>query len=104
RRRRHTRFAREWSSDVCSSDLLELPDVESRRGTEILEEAFGGKGAGATGSVVFRAEAGVHDPEVRAAMTSLFDEIESIEGLSVRSEERRVGKGWRVQVDGVDIK
>ncbi|HEY8524334.1 MAG TPA: MMPL family transporter [Acidimicrobiales bacterium] len=64
---------------------LELPDVESRRGTEILEEAFGGKGAGATGSVVFRAEAGVHDPEVRAAMTALFDEIESIEGLSVTS-------------------
>src|SRR5690606_39787585 len=92
-RRRHTSFSRDWSSDVCSSDLLgtetrtelELPDVESRRGTEILEEAFGGKGAGATGSVVFRAEAGVHDPEVRAAMTALFDEIESIEGLSVTS-------------------
>src|SRR6266511_5020534 len=23
-RRRHTRFSRDWSSDVCSSDLLEL--------------------------------------------------------------------------------
>src|SRR5690606_19978943 len=25
-RRRHTRFSRDWSSDVCSSDLLENPD------------------------------------------------------------------------------
>src|SRR5690606_40149184 len=24
-RRRHTRFSRDWSSDVCSSDLLGLP-------------------------------------------------------------------------------
>src|SRR6266511_5461884 len=28
-RRRHTRFSRDWSSDVCSSDLEHL-DVESR--------------------------------------------------------------------------
>src|SRR5690606_23898988 len=25
-RRRHTRFSRDWSSDVCSSDLKEYPD------------------------------------------------------------------------------
>src|SRR5690606_40506743 len=24
-RRRHTRFSRDWSSDVCSSDLVKLP-------------------------------------------------------------------------------
>src|SRR6266511_4559478 len=24
-RRRHTRFSRDWSSDVCSSDLFSLP-------------------------------------------------------------------------------
>src|SRR5215510_2944908 len=27
-RRRHTRWPRAWRSDVCSSDLLELGDVE----------------------------------------------------------------------------
>src|SRR5690606_18471566 len=32
-RRRHTRFSRDWSSDVCSSDLL--------AGTETLEAATG---------------------------------------------------------------
>src|SRR5690606_40114707 len=30
-RRRHTRFSRDWSSDVCSSDLLpDLPAVDLR--------------------------------------------------------------------------
>src|SRR5690606_39457636 len=28
-RRRHTRFSRDWSSDVCSSDLLFLPPRRS---------------------------------------------------------------------------
>src|SRR6266700_5427456 len=27
-RRRHTRFSRDWSSDVCSSDLLVLPQFD----------------------------------------------------------------------------
>src|SRR5690606_40085619 len=26
-RRRHTRFSRDWSSDVCSSDLLEIVEL-----------------------------------------------------------------------------
>src|SRR5215475_489196 len=29
-RRRHTRFSRDWSSDMCSSDLQELPDIAYR--------------------------------------------------------------------------
>src|SRR5690606_39829056 len=27
-RRRHTRFSRDWSSDVCSSDLISIPYQE----------------------------------------------------------------------------
>ena len=42
-----------------------LPDVESKRGADILEEHFGGLGAGPVGTVVFRAEQGVDDPAVR---------------------------------------
>src|SRR5215475_2348199 len=30
-RRRHTRFSRDWSSEVCSSDLASSPSGESRR-------------------------------------------------------------------------
>src|SRR5690606_12927570 len=34
-RRRHTRFSRDWSSDVCSSDLIYL--VEDEADVEVLE-------------------------------------------------------------------
>src|SRR5690606_40998165 len=30
-RRRHTRFSRDWSSDVCSSDLLPWPATQATR-------------------------------------------------------------------------
>src|SRR5436309_8276949 len=29
-RRRHTRFSRDWSSDVCSSDLTDAPSAHAR--------------------------------------------------------------------------
>src|SRR6266498_5514620 len=35
-RRRHTRCGRDWSSDVCSSDLLDLREVERREGEVLL--------------------------------------------------------------------
>src|SRR5690606_39734489 len=38
-RRRHTRFSRDWSSDVCSSDLF-YPR-ERKPGNLALEESFG---------------------------------------------------------------
>ena len=44
-----------------SSDFT-LPDVESKRGVDILEDQFGGQGAGQVGNIVFRAEQGVEDP------------------------------------------
>src|SRR5690606_40794249 len=36
-RRRHTRFSRDWSSDVCSSDLLELRNVSVKEYDPLLE-------------------------------------------------------------------
>src|SRR5690606_40107106 len=39
-RRRHTRFSRDWSSDVCSSDLLMLACIGLRLG---LDPAVGGQ-------------------------------------------------------------
>src|SRR5258707_10247048 len=35
-RRRHTRYWRDWSSDVCSSDLHALPAVVLQRGPLVL--------------------------------------------------------------------
>jgi RND superfamily putative drug exporter len=52
-----------------------LPDVESQHGFDLLEEDFGGAGAGITGSIVFKADQGVADPAVKAAMEKLFTEI-----------------------------
>src|SRR5690606_39632880 len=34
-RRRHTRFSRDWSSDVCSSDLPPAALKDSRRGSNL---------------------------------------------------------------------
>jgi RND superfamily putative drug exporter len=63
-----------------------LPDVESRRGFDILDEHFTDSAAGGEGgTIVFRAEQGVNDPEVQAAMTEFFDEASQIEGITVVS-------------------
>ncbi|MGH2641694.1 MAG: MMPL family transporter [Actinomycetota bacterium] len=63
-----------------------LPDVESRRGFDILDEHFAGSGAGGEGgTIVFRAEQGVTDPEVQRAMSAFFDEASGIEGITVTS-------------------
>src|SRR5690606_39355880 len=41
-RRRHTRFSRDWSSDVCSSDLEgELEGLDARVAEALVEEASG---------------------------------------------------------------
>jgi putative drug exporter of the RND superfamily len=62
-----------------------LPDVESSRGFDIIEEHFGGRGAGSGGTVVFRTDAGVTDPTVQAEMTAFLAAVDEIEGLTVTS-------------------
>jgi putative drug exporter of the RND superfamily len=63
-------------------DEFNLPDVESRRGFDILEDNFGGEGTGQTGTIVFQADQGVDDPEVEAAMDELFDKVAEIDDVS----------------------
>src|SRR5690606_39860034 len=41
-RRRHTIFSRDWSSDVCSSDLGDAEGIELKRDSLILIGALGG--------------------------------------------------------------
>ncbi|HEX9994330.1 MAG TPA: MMPL family transporter [Acidimicrobiales bacterium] len=62
-----------------------LPDVESRRGLDILDEEFGGQGAGQTGSLVFLAQQGVDDPQVRSVMEDVFATVEDLPGVRVTS-------------------
>jgi putative drug exporter of the RND superfamily len=56
-------------------DEFNLPDVESRTGFDILDDNFGGQGTGQVGTIVFRADQGVDDPQVRQRMEDLFAEV-----------------------------
>src|SRR5690606_10358215 len=61
-----------------------LPDVESRRGFEIIDEHFDGNdAAGEGGTIVFRAEQGVEDPAVVAVMVPFLDAVGELEGVSI---------------------
>jgi RND superfamily putative drug exporter len=60
------------------------PDSESADVADQLQ-AVSPERAGFTGQVVFRAEQGVDDPEVQAAMTDLFAQIAQLDGVEVES-------------------
>src|SRR5947209_8803765 len=79
-RRRHTRYWRDWSSDVCSSDLGDCGGAaghrlpRARHGIEILLMMF-------------------HDPgHVEGRDLELLSELVEHVQEVLRSEERRVGK------------
>src|SRR5690606_40723598 len=83
-RRRHTRFSRDWSSDVCSSDLAlwELGAEVFTIGVEPDGYNINEK-VGSTAPDALRAKV----KEVRADIGIALD----------RSEERRVGREWRCE-------
>src|SRR5690606_39332058 len=91
-RRRHTRFSRDWSSDVCSSDLsLQQQGIAYTshivKATPLNTLLW---------SITAEAEDGFY-----TGFYSLLDQDTNIEydfeprQAALRSEERRVGKEWR---------
>src|SRR5690606_41149284 len=94
-RRRHTRCSRDWSSDVCSSDL-DRAAVDAMLG-EVTADL------GLPDVVMFNPSARVRgpftelDPEAvkRALLVTCY-------GGYLRSEERRVGKEWRCRGAAAD--
>src|SRR5690606_39835017 len=92
-RRRHTRFSRDWSSDVCSSDLRTRLYLQ-----DLTYDAVKGRADQNPEQVLLELQTGaIHDPAAAALMyresggnPAAFNS----EGYA-RSEERRVGKGWR---------
>jgi RND superfamily putative drug exporter len=72
---------------------------ESSRGFDTLERYFPGAGGQLGGSIVFRADAGVNDPAVRAAMTEMFTEVAAIDGVTVVSPFDPIGLG-QISEDG----
>src|SRR5690606_41193266 len=85
-RRRHTRFSRDWSSDVCSSDLLGDRDNMVFQNTSVTR---------GTATVVVT-ETGMTTQMGRIA--SMLSAVKPSKSPLQRSEERRVGKerrsGW----------
>src|SRR5690625_6016483 len=86
-RRRHTRWPRDWSSDVCSSDLedrgaIAISKIDSRTG-EIITDS----------EATFELYRVVNDEEV--LMGEFTTEKGILELGNLRSEERRVGKECR---------
>jgi RND superfamily putative drug exporter len=73
------------------STAFSLPNVESSRGFDIINEHFGGRGGGNGGTIVFRTEAGVDDPEVQEAMTTFLAGVEELDPLAVTSPYRPEG-------------
>src|SRR5690606_40057101 len=81
-RRRHTRFSRDWSSDVCSSDLDALPLYGLLPGGLITNTLQTGQGYLVTFNAPY--------------LYSLCGDPVAPQSIAVnRSEERRVGKECR---------
>src|SRR5690606_40701429 len=93
-RRRHTRFSRDWSSDVCSSDLAR---VASHRVWAVAAEGVL-KGAAETVGLRTLGQQPLILLNDDFALTRLLRRHfarADIEPRIARSEERRVGKEWR---------
>src|SRR5690606_41210633 len=93
-RRRHTRFSRDWSSDVCSSDL-----VDGGRNTYLAWNHRRFKGG--ESYFIANQDSVARSPRISFRDTAPFvyvydavtDKLAPL--ASERSEERRVGKEWR---------
>ena len=94
-------FALVGSIGASSDSSFSIPDSESKSGFDTLDEYFGGLGSGRSGTIVFRADQGIDDPDVQAAMTELFDEVAQIEGVTVTSPYSPEGQlAGQVATDG----
>ncbi len=78
-----------WAvSSLVGSDVstdFDLPDVESRQGFEILDDGFGGFGAGEPGTIVFQSSDGFQDPATVSAIEDYLDEIDALPDTQVTS-------------------
>ena len=77
-----------------------LPDVESKRGVDILEDRFGGQGAGQVGNIVFETDRGVDDPEVRRTMEGFLARVARIPGVQSVASPYDAGRGNQIAARG----
>ncbi|HKA82741.1 MAG TPA: MMPL family transporter [Acidimicrobiales bacterium] len=71
-------FAAAGALGPSYDSVMNIPDSDSADGFAALDEHFPELGIGnMSGTIVFRADQGVDDPEVRAAMEDLFAQVEA---------------------------
>ncbi|MGH2787893.1 MAG: MMPL family transporter [Actinomycetota bacterium] len=81
------------------SEDFSLPGAESQEATDLLEKRFPNV-AGETADIVFRADTGVDDPEVRSAMERLFADISKVDRVvAIDSPYSEQGAG-QISPDG----
>src|SRR5205809_8012913 len=93
-RRRHTRCSRDWSSDVCSSDLVGDPGEQSCFEHECADNAQRGPSPGSAGP---RSLAGVSTMKMRHSQqigrASCRERVEiSVVGVSLNKKVRDTGE------------
>src|SRR5206468_7499441 len=94
-RRRHTRSDRDWSSDVCSSDLANAA-AKAAGATPFKRPENGVFRPGSRFSEFYFTETGDTNALTEAGSAGGgFGGIFRLTQLTPRSEERRVGKEWR---------
>src|SRR5690606_39953787 len=89
-RRRHTRFSRDWSSDVCSSDLS-LGDSADVDFGDLLDYLGSDPH---TRAILLYIESVKHARKFMSAARAAARN-KPVVLVKSRSEERRVGKEWR---------
>jgi len=81
-------------------DEFNLPDVESRRGFDVLDAEFGGQGTGIVGTIVFEAAQGVDDPAVQGQMQVLFATVAAEDDVTRVESPYDEGGGQLVSAQG----
>ena len=79
-----------------------LLDVESKRGIDLLDDQFGGQGAGQVGNIVFAADDGVEDPEVRRVIEPFLADVAGIEGVQSLESPYSPGNEGQIASEGED--
>jgi putative drug exporter of the RND superfamily len=76
-----------------------LPDVESKRGIDLLDAQFGGQGAGQVGNIVFRTARGVDDAPIRQTIETYLARVATIPGVQSLSSPYAPGNESQIARD-----
>src|SRR5205814_7638679 len=95
--RRHTRCLSDWSSDVCSSDLQDDGNLVIRQanGTYIWDAGLGCTYTPTLPLGAYTKDGDHHNVNLLAQDGCPWTATSSVNWITIRSEERRVGKECR---------